>query len=55
MDIVWKLAGAALVLLTVTKALFRWKFLPLGGSEPAQLAIVLGLAFVTCEVLVSLH
>lgn len=50
--VIFTIAGAALVLLGVAKALLKEsKCLPLGGSEPSQMAIILGLAFVIHEVL----
>jgi hypothetical protein len=55
-DSVLNIAGAVLVLLGVAKAILREsKFLPLGGSDSSQMAIILGLAFVVHEVLGVLH
>jgi hypothetical protein len=53
MEAVFPLAGAMLVLLEVIAALSEKtkRYLPIGGSHIAQLAIVLGLAFVIYEVM----
>ena len=47
-----RLAGAALVFLAVLEAsgLGHLLGLPLGGSHVVQMAIILGVAFVACEV-----
>ena len=52
MQAVFTLAGAVLVLLEVVSVLSERtkKYLPLGGSHIAQVAVVFGLAFVIFEV-----
>jgi hypothetical protein len=50
MNAIFPIAGAALVLLEVTAAMFqKLEILPLGGSHPAQMSIVFGLAFALHE------
>jgi hypothetical protein len=52
MEVIFTIAGAVLVLLEVVGALFqKQEILPLGGSHPARMSIVLGLAFVVHELL----
>jgi hypothetical protein len=57
MDSIFPLAGALLVVLEVTGAAIKKteKFLPIGGSHIAQIAVVFGLAFATYEVMAVLH
>jgi len=57
MTAVFPLAGALLVLLEVIGVLSERtrRFLPLGGSHIAQIAVVFGLAFVIFEVGTVLH
>jgi len=51
MQTVFPLAGALLVFLEIVGILSeRTKFIPLGGSHIAQIAVVFGLAFVIFEV-----
>jgi hypothetical protein len=52
MQAVFPIAGAALVFLEVTEAMFgHLNALPLGGSQVTQMAIVFGLAFVLHELI----
>ncbi len=57
MDAIVPLAGAILVLLEVAGAITKKteRFLPVGGSHIAQMAIVFGLAFVLYEVVLALR
>lgn len=57
MESVLPVAGAVLVLLEVAGAITNKtkRFLPVGGSHIAQMAIVFGLAFVVYEFMSVLH
>jgi hypothetical protein len=56
MEFIFSLAGSLLVLLTVVKmAAPRFGFLPLGGSEPTQMAIILGTALALNDLLKLVH
>ena len=52
MKVIFPIAGATLVLLDVLKDISTKTnaYLPIGGSHTAQMAIVLGLAYVVSEV-----
>lgn len=51
MNAIFPLAGAVLVLLEALGALKSCeRFLPIGGSHVAQLAVILGVAFAAFEV-----
>jgi hypothetical protein len=57
METIVAIASATLVLLEVAGAVTQktQKFLPIGGSHIAQMAIVFGVAFAILEIMSALH